>query len=186
MSPSPFALAALLLLGCGGTQAVDAALDRCQKQLGEVAIKCAAQPKADKPCPVPSKAAVVNQITDESLVQLITESGYELVGQRAGVIRFRMHRVDVVINNSGGNMQLYAAFIANQPQALPVINDWNRTKRYSRAYVDSDGDPVLESDLDLRGGVSKNAIHEFIRTFGISVRAYQAVLYSARRSPDGA
>ena len=30
-----------------------------------------------------------------------------------------------------------------------VINEWNRTKRYGKAYIDSDGDPMLEVDLPL-------------------------------------
>jgi hypothetical protein len=49
------------------------------------------------------------------------------------------------------------------------INEWNRTKRYSKAYFDHDGDPVLELDLDLAGGVTMARIKDFLYTAQVSV-----------------
>ena len=41
---------------------------------------------------------------------------------------------------------------------LDKINEWNRSKRFSRAYLDADGDAVVEMDLNLRGGVTRDNI----------------------------
>lgn len=43
------------------------------------------------------------------------------------------------------------------------VNGWNRAMKYSRSYIDEVGDPVLELDLELRGGVSAEHIQQFLR-----------------------
>lgn len=48
---------------------------------------------------------------------------------------------------------------------LEHINAWNRERRFSRAYVDADGDAVLEFDLDLEGGVTLGAVDAFLNLF---------------------
>lgn len=36
------------------------------------------------------------------------------------------------------------------------LNEWNRDQRFGRAYIDKDGDPCIEMDVDLDdGGMSK-------------------------------
>lgn len=60
----------------------------------------------------------------------------------------------------------YVEFPANATYGkLEHINEWNREARFSRAYVDQDGDAVLEFDLDLEGGVTLGAVHAFLNLF---------------------
>jgi hypothetical protein len=54
------------------------------------------------------------------------------------------------------------------------LNEWNRSKKYSKTYFDKDRDPVLELDLDLAGGVTVARIKDFISTTQISVRRFTA------------
>jgi len=37
---------------------------------------------------------------------------------------------------------------------LDEVNEWNRTKRYGRAYIDNEGDPILEMAINLDYGVT--------------------------------
>ena len=61
------------------------------------------------------------------------------------------------------SIQLHAGFKAEaDPDA---INAWNRDNRFGRAYLDNDGDPILQYDLDLEGGATERTIQEAIRTF---------------------
>jgi hypothetical protein len=41
---------------------------------------------------------------------------------------------------------------------MSQMNDWNKTKRFSRGYIDKDGDPVMEFDLDLDDGGMSEAL----------------------------
>ena len=43
------------------------------------------------------------------------------------------------------DIQFYAGFITEEPDC-GVVNLWNREHRFSRAYVDDEGDYVIESD----------------------------------------
>jgi len=45
---------------------------------------------------------------------------------------------------------------------LETLNGWNRDKRFSRAYLDADGDAILEMDLIVQGGLTaKNLLEVF-------------------------
>ncbi len=48
---------------------------------------------------------------------------------------------------------------------LRKINDWNARTRYVKAYVDSEGDAMLSTDLLLSPGVTRLSIQEWIRMF---------------------
>ena len=53
----------------------------------------------------------------------------------------------------------------DQPLPLDSINEWNRTKRLSRAYIDSEGDIALEADLLANGGLNKERVLAFVTVF---------------------
>ena len=84
--------------------------------------------------------------------------------------KFELDGYKVVLFNYENNCQLYAGFRADC--SIKRINEWNRTKRFSRAYIDDEGDPCIEADLDFDGGVTRDAIKEFVRTFRLSVRQF--------------
>lgn len=56
-------------------------------------------------------------------------------------------------NTNCEDLNFYLGFLDLKP-TLEVINDWNYTKRFSRAYLDPDQDASVEMDLDLVQGVS--------------------------------
>ena len=57
------------------------------------------------------------------------------------------------------------------------INDWNRDKRFSRAYIDKEGDPIMEFDLDLDdGGMSQALFVDNVEFWDASVGAFKAYI----------
>lgn len=60
------------------------------------------------------------------------------------------------------------------------MNRWNSTTRFCKAYVDSDGDPFLTADLDIRPGVSLNAVTEFVRRFQASQAEFEQKVLNRR------
>ncbi|AFV77230.1 hypothetical protein Theos_2239 (plasmid) [Thermus oshimai JL-2] len=70
------------------------------------------------------------------------------------------------------SLMLTASFGMKEKPSLERINAWNRERRFSRAYLDEEGDPVLEADLDLEGGVADRAILAFIDLFEENLRAF--------------
>ncbi|WP_457637139.1 YbjN domain-containing protein [Oceanithermus sp.] len=52
------------------------------------------------------------------------------------------------------SLQLYTAFAVDNKAAFSTADGWNYSYRFAKVYLDDDLDPVLESDLDLSGGVN--------------------------------
>lgn len=73
-------------------------------------------------------------------------------------------------------LKLYAGFSGYDEIELRHINDWNRRKRYSTAYLDASNDPCIEHDLDFEGGVAIPALRSVVNTFSISVSRFAEFL----------
>eukprot|EP01033_Poteriospumella_lacustris_P011188 gene11188-7960_t len=89
----------------------------------------------------------------------------------------------VIISES--SLQYYAASskVGSPEQMLQIVNQWNTEKRFSRSYVDRDGDPVLELDLDMNGGVTYQRLEDFLATVTKSVLAWTMHMTSSSSLP---
>ena len=67
------------------------------------------------------------------------------------------------------SLLFYAGWAASTQVSLSAINDWNRRSRFGRAYVDETGDPAIELDLLLSGGVTAQTLEEYIEIFVVTV-----------------
>ncbi len=63
------------------------------------------------------------------------------------------------------SLRLYAGFDLENPPTTETINEWNRTKRYSTAYLNDRDWACLDEDLRISGGVSLDAVEKFILNY---------------------
>jgi hypothetical protein len=64
------------------------------------------------------------------------------------------------------------------------MNEWNAQYRFTRAWLDDDGDPVLAMDIDITGGVTPARLDDALKTFlGLSLPTFEQFL--ARRVMGG-
>ncbi len=132
---------------------------------------------------VPALAqGVRTRITPEEMEALLKAGSYryERVEEKGEVyFRLRLAGLRALLFlldcREGGcqSLQLYAGFSTDNPPSLERVNEWNGKKRFSRAYLDEEGD-VLEADLNLAGGVADGAIRVFLDLFEESLRAFAA------------
>lgn len=123
---------------------------------------------------LPSTASEnISRITDAELMTVLKEEGYAPSLVKPGLILVKMAGIKVLflVWEDNESIQAYAGFESDD-SSLKRINEWNRKRRLSRAYVDDDGDAVIELDLDLAGGVSKERLLDFISTTEVSVLAF--------------
>lgn len=73
------------------------------------------------------------------------------------------------------SLQLRAGFSGFDRVEPRHLLNWNRRYRFSKAYFDTDNDPVLESDLRLEG-VTPEAVHAFVQDFGDQVTLFFSYL----------
>ena len=64
---------------------------------------------------------------------------------------------------------LSAGFIYEQDMEPAIANQWNLDNRYGRAYIDEEGDPILERDISLTGGISEANLKEQFRIWDDSL-----------------
>lgn len=58
------------------------------------------------------------------------------------------------------SIQFVVSWRAKDKMALEKINKYNDDKRFGKAYLDKDGDPTLEFDVNLVGGVTRKNFEE--------------------------
>ncbi|MGU9981397.1 YbjN domain-containing protein [Phreatobacter sp. HK31-P] len=94
-------------------------------------------------------------VTENNRTRIRTE-----IGNRRSSIYF------YACNDDGcQSIQYRTLFQRHERFTLAFVNAWNFEKRFAKAYLDRDGDLVLEWDVDLDGGVSVAFVAESIATF---------------------
>lgn len=111
---------------------------------------------------------VLERITVERMQAMIQHEGFPDVSVDPDgdlIVRMNGYRVLVSVSQNDYSVVLFRFAISDTRATLRDINDWNGTKLFSRAYLDDDGDPVLELDVDLAGGVTVARLRDAVRTF---------------------
>jgi len=126
--------------------------------------------------PAPAAERLHTSISGEALRGIMLAEGYNaqaLTLDKDGDVVWKLdgYRTNLIIDDDGDSIEFSSAF--TDPSTLEKVNAWNRSKRYSRSYLDADGDPVLELDLDLSGGVTQERILDFLRTCELSFEAWR-------------
>jgi hypothetical protein len=115
--------------------------------------------------------------SDDSLVKLLGELGItEINVMDTGKILFTVNDSSMALFRfPDGDLQLYYG-VGGVRCPLEAINEWNKQHRHSRAYLDDEDDPVLESDLLSDGGLSQEKLTIFVRAFQMSAGEFQELL----------
>ncbi len=116
---------------------------------------------------------VVETISAEQLMTLMQREGYAVELHEAGFVLWKIdgYRSHLFIADDAEAIQFHISF-GDGNATLKKVNEWNATKRFSRTYLDEDGDPHLELDLDLEGGVTEKRIADYLRTCKVSLSAW--------------
>ena len=104
--------------------------------------------------------------SDEELIEILKNDGYRAVEQSTDrVINIKVDGVSYVLYiYDDDDLQLYFG-VTGYVLGTDKINEWNRAKRLSRAYLDDEGDPILEADLLANAGYTKGQFLEWFEVF---------------------
>jgi len=83
------------------------------------------------------------------------DSGDPKISGKIEGVTYQVYFMNCTENKDCEDLNFYAGFLDNK-QTLEVINAWNRDKRFGKAYLDSDLDAVIEFDLNLEHGISRD------------------------------
>jgi hypothetical protein len=130
----------------------------------------------------PAEAQMVSAKNPDSLIKALQGAGYAakldkdgsgdpMIVSAAGGHPFRVIFYGCTQNRDCATIQFAAGYDKKSETSLASINDWNRTKRFGRAYLDAEGDPILGMDVDLDDGGVSTALFIDNLQFWTSVKA---------------
>lgn len=119
-----------------------------------------------------------DNFTDAQIIDVLEDDGYSSVEQvEEGVILVKVNGDNYLIFNDNMDGDLYTYYgLADVDVSLETINKWNRDYRLSRAYIDEENDPVIESDLLGNAGMTEEQLSEFFDVFVGSVEFFNEFL----------
>jgi Putative bacterial sensory transduction regulator len=147
-------------------------MGRLGRRVSLVAITAGALLAAPGFAPQMAAQEVVSEVSTEQLRKMLESMGYEVEQPKEDMLQFAIEGHTALIVNKRTNIQFYSYFKKQKRMDLKKVNEWNATKRFSRAYLDKDGDAVIEWDVDLEGGTTAGALKESIRTYRHGVMAF--------------
>jgi hypothetical protein len=133
-------------------------------------------------CPALSAAAdddtVIKALDGDALKELLEEEGFKGItvdkpdkDVHIVAMKFDGKRAVVICNlNSGDITGRFAIAGTNANQRK--INQWNESKKFFKAHLDKDGDPVFEHILVLKYGVTRKTVKEHISLMDPGIKAF--------------
>ena len=115
----------------------------------------------------PASAQMVTGQDPGSIVKALHEAGYaaklgtDKVGDpmiTSGVsgTTFQIFFYNCTDHAACATIQFHSGYNLTTEVSLERINEWNRSQRFGRAFLDKENDPILEMDIDLDdGGLSQ-------------------------------
>ncbi|MBX9796238.1 YbjN domain-containing protein [Sphingomonas sp.] len=138
---------------------------------------------------VPAQAQMVTSANPESIAAALRDRGFKaklttdkegdpLIESAASGYSFAVLFLGCENHKACSSVQFYAGFTR---KGLPQekINEWNRTKRFGRAYIDRAGDPVVEMDINLEpGGMPASLFADTIDIWEALIDAFAKVAFA--------
>ena len=112
---------------------------------------------------VPEAAYMVRAQDPASVVRALQGGGYTatlgtdkvgdpMVTSAAGGTTFQIFFYNCTNHLQCATVQFHSGYDLRNSPTVEQMNDWNRQKRFGRAYLDAERDPILEMDVDLDDG----------------------------------
>jgi hypothetical protein len=82
-------------------------------------------------------------------------------------------------NNSNAackSVQFSMGYAMRNKPSPDAINAWNRDKRWAKAYLDKDGDPFLEMDVNMLGGVSVKNFEDTFDWWRLAITEFEKAI----------
>ena len=125
----------------------------------------------------PARAAtprVIQTISAAQLHALMQRQGHTVEIDADGAILWDQdgYRTWLFVANDQKSIQFFVAF-QNETANLNKVNEWNRTRKYGRSYLNNNGDPRFEKDLNLDGGITVARVQSFLRSCQLLFAAWR-------------
>ena len=124
-----------------------------------------------------SSFRMLRSVNQNLLRRLAKEIGADSEKTSYGVLmRFGRVKTHVVFSQKNKVLMTQSRFKGFTPDLL-FLNEWNRTRRFSRAYLETGGVVILESEVDLEQGMTQKALKSWLKSYGLLVNFFQLSMH---------
>lgn len=125
------------------------------------------------------RAQVYTRLTGPEMQRIMQDLGYRaqletdsvgdpLISSTTGGYKFRILFYDC--DRGGCNaIQFWAGFDTDEPGSIQRMNQWNADKRFGKAYIDDENDPIVEIHYNIAGGVTRENIEDMLEWWELVV-----------------
>lgn len=93
--------------------------------------------------------------------ELTTDKGGDpMIRSAAGGVNFNIYFYDCEIKPRCKAIQFSAGFDLKTAMTPAKINEWNKGHRYLKAYLDDEGDPQVDYDVNINAGRTKAGLDD--------------------------
>lgn len=129
---------------------------------------------------LPAQAQMVRAQDPDSLVKALQDGGYAaqlgtdkvgdpMITSGVGGTTFQIFFYNCTNHRECATVQFHSGYDLTSGPSLEQMNAWNRSKRFGRAYLDKENDPILEMDVDLDDGGLSQSLFEDNLEFWVTV-----------------
>ena len=127
-----------------------------------------------------TKDRVYTRLTGEEMQEILQDLGYRaqlevdnvgdpLISSTASGYKFRVLFYDCENGKGCNSIQFWAGFDTDEPGDIAEMNQWNAEKRFGKAYIDDENDPIIEMHYNIAGGVTRDNIEDILEWWEIVV-----------------
>lgn len=131
-------------------------------------LAVAALPAAAQQVVAKDPQTIVKALQDQGFTaKLGTDSqGDPMITSAYSGSTFHIYFYNCADNKDCATVQFHSSYDFDEALPLEKFNEWNSRKRFTRAFLDPEKDPVIQMDVDLdKGGVSGPLFLEYLGTW---------------------
>ena len=130
-------------------------------------------PSAFQTAAAQAQPEILKEIPPAKMRSILQGMGFEFKeepGDKRTTFRLQLAGFKVTLDDDLDHIHFWTGF--TDIVDTIKVNNWNRDNWFSRAYMDKAQNPIIEADLDLEGGVTRENVEAFIRRFRTSVDTF--------------
>lgn len=111
---------------------------------------------------------VYTKFSDQQLIDIAKKKYPTVKLVKKGIIRISSDSgLKLIIYNDrdDGSLSFNVYFLDVDDASLKILNKWNTTKRFLTAFINEDGDLILQYDLAVKEGISEAYLLDTLATF---------------------
>lgn len=130
-----------------------------------------------------TKDRVYTRLSGEEMQKIMQDLGYRaqldvddvgdpLIISTASGYKFRVLFYDCEKGKGCNAVQFWAGFDTDEVGSIERMNQWNADKRFGKAYIDDENDPIVEMHYNIEGGVTRDNVEEMLEWWELVVSEF--------------